>query len=66
MAITFYKLLHMSMQALNFSFLVFVVDGAVVPVQASSSPPGSLSDTASKAMSPPLCTSPVSPSNGEY
>ncbi|XP_027141430.1 MHC class II transactivator isoform X4 [Larimichthys crocea] len=39
------------------------VDGAVVPVQASSSPPGSLSDTASKAMSPPLCTSPVSPSN---
>ncbi|TKS91735.1 MHC class II transactivator [Collichthys lucidus] len=38
------------------------MDGAVVPVQASSSPPGSLSDTASKAMSP-LCTSPVSPSN---
>ncbi|KAG8007126.1 MHC class II transactivator [Nibea albiflora] len=38
------------------------LDGAVVPVQASSSPPGSLSDTASKAMSPP-CTSPVSPSN---
>nr|XP_019958599.1 PREDICTED: MHC class II transactivator [Paralichthys olivaceus] len=29
------------------------VDAAVVPVQMSSSPPGSLSDTASKAMSPP-------------
>ncbi|XP_035037491.2 MHC class II transactivator isoform X2 [Hippoglossus stenolepis] len=29
------------------------VDAAVVPVQMSSSPPGSLSDTASRAMSPP-------------
>ncbi|XP_073349959.1 uncharacterized protein ciita [Pagrus major] len=38
------------------------VDGAVAPVQMSSSPPGSLSDTASKAMSP-TCASPVSPSN---
>ncbi|CAK6963321.1 MHC class II transactivator isoform X2 [Scomber scombrus] len=38
------------------------VDGAVAPVQMSSSPPGSLSDTASKAMSP-LCASPLSPSN---
>uniref|UniRef100_UPI0037E7D497 MHC class II transactivator isoform X1 n=2 Tax=Semicossyphus pulcher TaxID=241346 RepID=UPI0037E7D497 len=38
------------------------VDGAVVPVQMSSSPPGSLSDTASKAMSPPIA-SPLSPSN---
>ncbi|XP_030590832.1 MHC class II transactivator isoform X2 [Archocentrus centrarchus] len=38
------------------------VDGAVAPVQMSSSPLGSLSDRASKAMSPP-CTSPVSPSN---
>ncbi|XP_028267005.1 MHC class II transactivator isoform X2 [Parambassis ranga] len=37
------------------------VDGAVAPVQMSSSPPGSLSDTASKAMSPP-CASPLSPS----
>uniref|UniRef100_A0A8C9YT05 Class II major histocompatibility complex transactivator n=1 Tax=Sander lucioperca TaxID=283035 RepID=A0A8C9YT05_SANLU len=33
--------------------------------QMSSSPPGSLSDTASKAMSHP-CASPLSPSNGEY
>uniref|UniRef100_A0A3B4URU8 Class II major histocompatibility complex transactivator n=2 Tax=Seriola dumerili TaxID=41447 RepID=A0A3B4URU8_SERDU len=38
------------------------VDGAVAPVQMSSSPPGSMSDTASKAM-PPLCNSPGSPSN---
>ncbi|XP_071330248.1 MHC class II transactivator isoform X2 [Trachinotus anak] len=38
------------------------VDGAVAPVQMSSSPPGSLSDSASKAM-PPLCNSPLSPSN---
>ncbi|XP_039979858.1 MHC class II transactivator isoform X2 [Xiphias gladius] len=38
------------------------VDGAVVPVQMSSSPPGSLSDTASKAISSP-CNSPLSPSN---
>ncbi|XP_047427221.1 MHC class II transactivator isoform X3 [Mugil cephalus] len=38
------------------------VDGAVAPVQMSSSPPGSLSDTASKAMSPP-CASPLSPIN---
>ncbi|XP_040918988.1 MHC class II transactivator isoform X2 [Toxotes jaculatrix] len=38
------------------------VDGAVAPVQMSSSPPGSLSDTASKAMCPPS-TSPLSPSN---
>ncbi|XP_075311108.1 MHC class II transactivator isoform X2 [Odontesthes bonariensis] len=38
------------------------VDGAVAPVLMSSSPPGSLSDTASKAMSPP-CASPLSPSN---
>ncbi|XP_065820720.1 MHC class II transactivator isoform X1 [Labrus bergylta] len=38
------------------------VDGAVVPVQMSSSPPGSLSDTASKAMSSPVA-SPVTPSN---
>ncbi|XP_029292596.1 MHC class II transactivator isoform X2 [Cottoperca gobio] len=37
-------------------------DGAVVPVQMSSSPPGSLSDTASKVMSP-HCASPLSPSN---
>ncbi|XP_031176709.1 uncharacterized protein ciita isoform X2 [Sander lucioperca] len=36
--------------------------GAVAPVQMSSSPPGSLSDTASKAMSHP-CASPLSPSN---
>uniref|UniRef100_A0A3B4XU86 NACHT domain-containing protein n=1 Tax=Seriola lalandi dorsalis TaxID=1841481 RepID=A0A3B4XU86_SERLL len=35
------------------------------PVQMSSSPPGSMSDTASKAM-PPLCNSPGSPSNGVY
>uniref|UniRef100_A0A3Q0SH56 NACHT domain-containing protein n=1 Tax=Amphilophus citrinellus TaxID=61819 RepID=A0A3Q0SH56_AMPCI len=53
------------MQSLQFSFLVFAVDGAVAPVQMSSSPLGSLSDRASKAMSPP-CTSPVSPSNGEH
>ncbi|XP_038552244.1 MHC class II transactivator isoform X2 [Micropterus salmoides] len=38
------------------------VDGAVAPIQMSSSPPGSLSDTASKAMSPP-CASPLSPSH---
>ncbi|KAK9534652.1 hypothetical protein VZT92_007082 [Zoarces viviparus] len=38
------------------------MDGAVAPVQMSSSPPGSLSDTASKAMSPP-CASPLSPNN---
>ncbi|XP_044188122.1 MHC class II transactivator isoform X1 [Thunnus albacares] len=38
------------------------VDGAVAPVQMSSSPPGSLSDTASKAMSPPRA-SPLFPSN---
>uniref|UniRef100_A0A8C6K7F9 Class II major histocompatibility complex transactivator n=1 Tax=Nothobranchius furzeri TaxID=105023 RepID=A0A8C6K7F9_NOTFU len=31
---------------------VFIVDGAVAPVLMSSFPPGSLSDTASKAMSP--------------
>ncbi|XP_008290066.1 MHC class II transactivator isoform X2 [Stegastes partitus] len=37
------------------------VDGAVAPLQMSSSPPGSLSDTASKAMSFP-CASPLSPS----
>ncbi|XP_026181000.1 MHC class II transactivator isoform X2 [Mastacembelus armatus] len=37
-------------------------DGAVAPVQMSSSPSGSLSDTANKAMSPP-CTAPLSPSN---
>ncbi|XP_070779350.1 MHC class II transactivator [Enoplosus armatus] len=37
-------------------------DGAVAPVQMSSSPPGSLSDTTSKAMSPPFA-SPLSPSN---
>ncbi|XP_018528369.1 MHC class II transactivator isoform X2 [Lates calcarifer] len=36
-------------------------DGAVAPVQMSSSPPGSLSDTASKAMATPV-SSPVSPS----
>ncbi|GLD60539.1 MHC class II transactivator isoform X1 [Lates japonicus] len=35
-------------------------DGAVAPVQMSSSPPGSLSDTASKAMATPV-SSPVSP-----
>uniref|UniRef100_A0A3Q3KWC2 Class II, major histocompatibility complex, transactivator n=1 Tax=Mastacembelus armatus TaxID=205130 RepID=A0A3Q3KWC2_9TELE len=40
-------------------------DGAVAPVQMSSSPSGSLSDTANKAMSPP-CTAPLSPSNGVY
>uniref|UniRef100_A0A7N8WWX8 Class II, major histocompatibility complex, transactivator n=1 Tax=Mastacembelus armatus TaxID=205130 RepID=A0A7N8WWX8_9TELE len=34
-------------------------------VQMSSSPSGSLSDTANKAMSPP-CTAPLSPSNGVY
>nr|XP_046271811.1 MHC class II transactivator [Scatophagus argus] len=38
------------------------VDGTVAPIQMSSSPPGSLSDTASKAMSP-SCTSPPSPNN---
>ncbi|XP_028455558.1 MHC class II transactivator isoform X1 [Perca flavescens] len=38
------------------------IGGAVAPVQMSSSPPGSLSDTASKAMSHP-CASPLSPSN---
>ncbi|XP_031584372.2 MHC class II transactivator isoform X1 [Oreochromis aureus] len=38
------------------------VDGTVAPVHMSSSPLGSLSETASKAMSPP-CTSPVSPGN---
>ncbi|KAI3360038.1 hypothetical protein L3Q82_014372, partial [Scortum barcoo] len=38
------------------------VGGTVAPVQMSSSPPGSLSDSASKAMSPP-CASPLSPSN---
>ncbi|KAM3597665.1 uncharacterized protein V6R79_007717 [Siganus canaliculatus] len=37
------------------------VGGAVAPVQMSSSPPGSLSDNASKAMPPP-CASPISPS----
>ncbi|KAM9393255.1 uncharacterized protein ciita [Pholidichthys leucotaenia] len=37
-------------------------DGAVVPFQMNSSPPGSLSDTASKAMSP-MCALPCSPSN---
>ncbi|XP_029998039.1 MHC class II transactivator isoform X2 [Sphaeramia orbicularis] len=37
------------------------VGGAVAPVQMSSSPPGSLSDTASRAMSPPSCVSPQSP-----
>ncbi|XP_059203811.1 MHC class II transactivator isoform X2 [Centropristis striata] len=37
-------------------------NGAVAPVQMSSSPPGSLSDTASKAMSP-TCSSPLSPSS---
>uniref|UniRef100_A0A671XTE1 NACHT domain-containing protein n=1 Tax=Sparus aurata TaxID=8175 RepID=A0A671XTE1_SPAAU len=52
----------MCMQALHFHFLVFAVDGAVAPVQMSSSPPGSLSDTASKAMSA-TCASPVSPSS---
>ncbi|KAM9843033.1 MHC class II transactivator [Aulostomus maculatus] len=38
------------------------VDDAVAPVQMSSSPPGSLSDTTSKAMSKP-CASPLSSSN---
>nr|XP_015800962.2 MHC class II transactivator [Nothobranchius furzeri] len=38
------------------------VDGAVAPVLTSSFPPGSLSDTASKAMSP-CYTSPPSPCN---
>ncbi|KAM7372233.1 hypothetical protein PAMP_009414 [Pampus punctatissimus] len=38
------------------------VDGAVAPAQMSSSPPGSLSDTTSKAMSP-NCASPLSPIN---
>lgn len=38
------------------------MDGAVAPFQTSSSPAGSQSDTASKAVSPP-CTPPVSPSN---
>ncbi|XP_051797038.1 MHC class II transactivator isoform X2 [Acanthochromis polyacanthus] len=37
------------------------VGGAVAPVQMSSSPIGSLSDSASKAMCPP-CASPLSPS----
>uniref|UniRef100_A0A3P8T4T3 NACHT domain-containing protein n=2 Tax=Amphiprion percula TaxID=161767 RepID=A0A3P8T4T3_AMPPE len=37
------------------------VGGAVAPVQMSSSPTGSLSDSASKAMCPP-CASPLSPS----
>uniref|UniRef100_A0A3Q2X6W0 Class II major histocompatibility complex transactivator n=1 Tax=Haplochromis burtoni TaxID=8153 RepID=A0A3Q2X6W0_HAPBU len=49
----------------SFFFCLFVVDGTVAPVQMSSSPLGSLSETASKAMSPP-CTSPVSPGNGEH
>ncbi|XP_060946624.1 MHC class II transactivator isoform X1 [Limanda limanda] len=42
------------------------VDAAVVPVQMSSSPPGSLSDTASRAMSPPhtsVSSTKTSPSN---
>uniref|UniRef100_A0A3Q4GIH6 Class II major histocompatibility complex transactivator n=1 Tax=Neolamprologus brichardi TaxID=32507 RepID=A0A3Q4GIH6_NEOBR len=43
----------------------FVVGGTVAPVQMSSSPLGSLSEAASKAMSP-TCTSPVSPGNGEH
>ncbi|XP_051244935.1 MHC class II transactivator isoform X1 [Dicentrarchus labrax] len=38
------------------------VDSAVAPVRMSSSPPGSLSDTASKAMSP-TCVSPLSPNH---
>ncbi|XP_075942616.1 uncharacterized protein ciita isoform X1 [Anarhichas minor] len=38
------------------------MDGAVAPVQMSSAPPGSLSDTASKAMSSP-CALPLSPNN---
>lgn len=53
------------MQAPDCYYLVFVVDGAVVPVQMSSSPPGSLSDTASKALSP-HCALPLSPSDSEY
>uniref|UniRef100_A0A8C6K7Z0 Class II major histocompatibility complex transactivator n=1 Tax=Nothobranchius furzeri TaxID=105023 RepID=A0A8C6K7Z0_NOTFU len=44
---------------------VFIVDGAVAPVLMSSFPPGSLSDTASKAMSP-CYTSPPSPCNGGH
>ncbi|KAM8844836.1 uncharacterized protein ciita isoform 2-T2 [Spinachia spinachia] len=38
------------------------MDGAVAPVQMSSSPPGSLSDTASEAASP-TCASPASPND---
>ncbi|XP_042360913.1 MHC class II transactivator isoform X2 [Plectropomus leopardus] len=38
------------------------IDGAVAPVQMSSSPLGSQSETANKAMSP-TCDSPLSPSN---
>lgn len=37
------------------------VNGAVAPIQMSSSPPGSLSDSASKAMSPPRVSPPSSP-----
>lgn len=46
------------------AFLAVVADGTVAPVQMSSSPPGSLSDTASRAMPPP-CASPPSPIDGE-
>lgn len=53
------------MQSFHSFFFFFVVDGTVAPVQMSSSPLGSLSEIASKAMSPP-CTSPVSPGNGEH
>lgn len=46
------------------AFLALVADGTVAPVQMSSSPPGSLSDTASRAVSPSHA-SPPSPMNGE-
>lgn len=49
----------------NWPPLGSVADGAVAPLRMSSSPPGSLSDTASKAMSPSFA-SPVSPSTGNH
>lgn len=45
-------------------FLAFVVEETVAPIQKSSSPPRSPSDTASKAVSPP-CASPPSHISGE-
>uniref|UniRef100_A0A672FBX2 NACHT domain-containing protein n=1 Tax=Salarias fasciatus TaxID=181472 RepID=A0A672FBX2_SALFA len=48
----------------NVSCLVLAVGGATAPVQMSSSPPGSLSDSTSKAMSHPS-VSPVHPSRSK-